>query len=67
MRILGIDPGFAIVGWGIIDSGIFYPIYNIAIVTIATLVGRIGFGERLSKVQYAGVATALLAILLFFC
>ena len=51
----------------VIDSGIFYPIYNIAIVTIATLVGRIGFGERLKATQYAGIAVAILAIILFFC
>ena len=51
----------------VIDSGIFYPTYNIAIVTIATLVGRIGFGERLKAVQYAGIAVAILAIILFFC
>ena len=51
----------------VIDSGIFYPVYNISIVTIATLTGRIGFGEQLTKTQYAGVAVALLAILLFFC
>jgi multidrug transporter EmrE-like cation transporter len=51
----------------VIDSGIFYPIYNIAIVTIATLVGRIGFGERLKAVQYAGIAVAIVAIILFFC
>lgn len=51
----------------VIDSGIFYPTYNIAIVTIATLVGRIGFGERLKVTQYIGVAVAILAIILFFC
>lgn len=51
----------------VIDSGIFYPTYNIAIVTIATLVGRIGFGERLKITQYIGVAVAILAIILFFC
>lgn len=50
----------------VIDSGVFYPVYNIAIVTIATLVGRLCFGERLSWWQYAGIAVAILAILLFF-
>lgn len=51
----------------VMSSGVFYPVYNIAIVTIATLVGRLGFGERLRAVQYAGVAVALFSILLFFC
>ena len=37
MRILGIDPGFAIVGWGIIDSerGRIYPVAYGAITTPA--------------------------------
>lgn len=51
----------------VVPGGVFYPVYNIAIVTIATLVGRWGFGERLRGVQYAGVVVALLSILLFFC
>lgn len=50
----------------VIDSGVFYPVYNIAIVAIATLVGRLCFGERLSWWQYAGIAVAALAIVLFF-
>lgn len=51
----------------VIDSSIFYPVYNIAIVTIATLVGRMCFGEQLTATQYTGIAIALLAIVLFFC
>ena len=50
----------------VIESAVFYPVYNIAIVVIASLVGRVGFGERLSRMQYAGIAVALLAIVLFF-
>lgn len=49
-----------------IDSSIFYPVYNIAIVLIATLTGRIGFGERLTPLQYGGIAVAIAAIILFF-
>lgn len=49
-----------------IDSSIFYPVYNIAIVLIATLTGRFYFGERLSKWQYSGIAVAIVAIILFF-
>ncbi len=51
----------------VIESGVFYPVYNIAIVTIATLVGRLFFGERLSLIQYVGVGVAILSIALFFC
>ncbi len=50
----------------VIDSGVFYPVYNIAIVLIATLVGRLCFGEKLSWWQYAGIAVAMMAIALFF-
>lgn len=50
----------------VIDGSVFYPVYNIAIVVIATLVGRLCFGERLSWWQYAGVAVAISAIALFF-
>lgn len=50
----------------IIDPSVFYPIYNIAIVVIATLAGLIGFGERLSFLQWMGIVVAIAAILLFF-
>ena len=49
-----------------IDSSIFYPVYNITIVLIATLAGRFGFGERLTPLQYGGIAVAIAAIILFF-
>ncbi len=51
----------------VIDAALFYPIYNIAIVSIAVLVGRMCFGERLSWSQYGGIAVAVVAIVLFFC
>ena len=50
----------------VIDSAIFYPIYNISIVLIASVVGRWYFGERLSIQQYVGIIIALAAIVLFF-
>lgn len=49
-----------------IDSSLFYPIYNMSIVLIATLVGQFCFKETLSRIQYIGIAIALLAIALFF-
>ena len=49
-----------------IDSSVFYPVYNITIVLIATLAGRFGFGERLTPLQYGGIAVAIAAIILFF-
>lgn len=50
----------------VIDTSVFYPTYNIAIVTIATIVGRVCFGERLSVSQYIGIALAITSILFFF-
>lgn len=50
----------------VIDSSVFYPIYNIAIVAIATVVSRLCFGERLTWWQYTGIAIAAWAIVLFF-
>lgn len=49
-----------------IDSSIFYPLYNISIVLIATIAGRVCFGEKLSHRQYIGIAVAIGAIVLFF-
>ena len=50
----------------VIDASVFYPVYNISIVLIAACAGRFLFGERLSRLQYAGIAVAAVAILLFF-
>lgn len=50
----------------VIDTSLLYPVYNIAIVTIVALVGRLCFGERLTAIQYGGIALAFLAIVLFF-
>ena len=49
MRILGIDPGFAIVGWGIIDSvrGALHPVAYGAITTPA----HTDFEERLLTIK----------------
>ena len=49
MRILGIDPGFAIVGWAIIDSerGNLYPVAYGAITTPA----HTGFESRLLMIK----------------
>ena len=47
-------------------TGTFYPLYNIGIVLVATLVGLLFFGERLKWVQVAGLVLAVVAIALSF-
>ena len=51
---------------GAMSTGLFYPLYNIGIVLVATLTGIIFFKERLKPVQFAGIALSILAIVLFF-
>jgi drug/metabolite transporter (DMT)-like permease len=51
---------------GVMPTGLYYPLYNIGIVLVATLAGLIFFGERLSWRQAAGLALALSAIAFSF-
>ena len=48
----------------VISTDILYPVYNIGVVLIATVAGIIFFRERLKPVQFIGIATAILAIIL---
>ncbi len=57
---------FLLKSLSVIEAALFYPIYNIAIVLIATITGKICFSERLSSWQYAGTTIAIIAIILFF-
>lgn len=47
-------------------TGVFYPLYNIGIVLVATIVGLLFFGERLKWVQVGGLVLAVAAIALSF-
>lgn len=51
---------------GAMPTGVFYPLYNIGIVLVATLAGLLFFGERLKWVQVAGLALAVAAIAFSF-
>lgn len=47
------------------NSGAFvYPIYNIGVILLSSVVGIIFFKERLSRLNYAGLGVAVLAITL---
>ena len=51
---------------GVMPTGLYYPLYNIGIVLVATLAGLLFFGERLSWRQAAGLVLALIAIAFSF-
>ena len=50
----------------VMPTGVFYHLYNIGIVLVATLAGLLFFGERLKWVQAAGLALAVAAIAFSF-
>ena len=50
----------------VLTTGTFYPLYNIGIVILATLIGVLFFKEKLKWLQVAGLALAVAAIALAF-
>ena len=67
---LGVSNFF--VTWGMlrclaeVPASIFFPTYHTTIVALVAVVGTVAFKERLSKVQWLGVAVAVLGIVMFF-
>ena len=53
-------------GLGSLPTGIYYPIYNIGIVSLAAIIGLTFFHEKLTSVQYLGLVIAVIAIALSF-
>ena len=51
---------------GVMPTGLYYPLYNIGIVLVATLAGLLLFGERLNWRQAAGLVLAIVAIAFSF-
>ena len=51
---------------GVLATGTFYPLYNIGIVILATLIGVLFFKEKLKWLQVAGLVLAIAAIALAF-
>jgi len=45
-----------------ISTNLFYPLYNIGVVVICTVVGVFFFKEKIKGLQYAGLALAVVAI-----
>lgn len=60
------------VTWGMlrglaeVPASIFFPTYHTTIVALVAVVGTVAFKERLSNVQWLGVAVAVLGIVMFF-
>jgi multidrug transporter EmrE-like cation transporter len=44
------------------ESSVIYPIVNMGVVLISSLCGILFFKEKLSKINYAGIALSILAI-----
>ncbi|MBO7467743.1 MAG: hypothetical protein J6T94_08700 [Bacteroidaceae bacterium] len=49
-----------------LDTGTFYPLYNVGIILVTTLIGVLFFKEKLRPIQYVGLVISILAIVLFF-
>lgn len=50
----------------VLQTGTFYPLYNIGVVIMGTLFGVLFFREKLRPFQYVGLILAILSIALFF-
>ena len=49
---------------GVMDAAVFFPCYNVGVVLVTLLTGIFAFREKLRGIQYAGIATALAAMVL---
>lgn len=55
---------YFIVGMSHFQSSVFFPIFNVSIVSLSAMAGFLFFKERLSVLNWAGIALAIVAILL---
>lgn len=55
-----------ILALGVMSGSVFFPIYHVGIVALVAMLGVFIFGERLSKVQIAGLVVAACGIVAFF-
>ena len=60
------------VTWGMlrglaeVPASLFFPLYHTSIVALVAVLGTVAFRERLSAVQWVGVAVAAVGIVMFF-
>ncbi len=50
---------------GLMDGVVFFPLYNVGVVCLSIFTGVMFFGERLSRIQIAGIILALVCLVLF--
>jgi drug/metabolite transporter (DMT)-like permease len=55
---------FFIVGLSLFESSVFFPIFNVSIVSLSALAGFFFFKERLKPINWIGILLAVCAILL---
>ena len=55
-----------ILGLNYLPGTVFFPIYHVSAVSIVVLVSSLVFGERMRKLQWLGLAVAIVGIVLFF-
>jgi multidrug transporter EmrE-like cation transporter len=55
---------FLLRGLALIEVSTFMPLYNVSVVALSALIGYVFFKERLSALNWAGIALAILSILL---
>ncbi len=49
---------------GYFESSVFFPIFNVGIVSLSAIIGIIFFKEKMSKINYIGLVLALVTILI---
>ncbi len=55
---------FFLLGMGVYESSVFFPVFNVSIVSLSALAGFFFFRERLSVINWIGIGLALMAIIL---
>ena len=55
---------FFLIALGKFESSIFFPIFNVSIVSCAALVGFFGFKEKLRPINWIGIGMAIFAIVI---
>ncbi|NCD42164.1 MAG: DMT family transporter [Bacteroidia bacterium] len=55
---------FLLRGLALIEVSTFMPLYNVSVVALSALIGYVIFKERISALNWAGIALAILSILL---
>jgi drug/metabolite transporter (DMT)-like permease len=55
---------FFIRGLSVLESSVFFPLFNVSIVSMGALIGFLIFREQLSKINWIGIFLAILSIIM---